>query len=89
MPMSPYDGSATPPEPKQAPPKPAWDVRPNEPQYAKLKPACGTKDNQWGAPIDLAAAGDKLAGQSLSINRSEAVSDNPDRYKQHGFRTLK
>jgi DMSO reductase iron-sulfur subunit len=64
---------------------PAFKTRLNEPAYAKLAPSSGAQLNQWGKPIDLAGDKDPLAGKSLKINNSSAISANPDRYKQHGF----
>ena len=64
---------------------PPFKARANEPAYALLSPSDGTQLNQWGKAIDLADAEDALAGKSLQINGSAAVSVNPDRYKQHGF----
>lgn len=63
---------------------PAFKARANEPAYARLAPSNGATINQWGKAIDLADEND-LAGKSLQINGSAAVSSNPDRYKQHGF----
>src|SRR5436190_7488462 len=64
---------------------PAFKARPNEPAYARLPQSNGAKVNQWGTAIDLVEDGNALAGRSLKINGSPAVSTNPDRYKQHGF----
>ena len=64
---------------------PAFKARPNEPAYALLQPSNGEQVNQWGKSIQLVELRDKLAGQSLQINNSPAISTNPDRYKQHGF----
>jgi len=64
---------------------PAFKARTNEPAYALLPPSNGAQVNQWGKAIDLAGEGDALAGKSLTINNSTAISTNPDRYKQHGF----
>ena len=50
-----------------------------------LPPSNGAQVNQWGKAIDLAGEKDPLAGKSLKINNSAAISTNPDRYKQHGF----
>ena len=41
--------------------------------------------NQYGKSIELIDKSNKLAGKSLNINGDSSVSDNPDRYKQHGF----
>ena len=64
---------------------PAFKARANEPEYAKLPPSNGAELNQWGKQIELAGENDALAGKSLRINDSAAISTNPDRYKQHGF----
>ena len=40
--------------------------------------------NRYGQSIQLVDAGSPLTGQSLNINGNPAVSENPDRYKQHG-----
>ncbi len=63
----------------------AFKTRSNEPAYAALPPSNGVQVNQWGKSIQLVEDRDKLAGQSLKINNSAAISTNPDRYKQHGF----
>lgn len=63
----------------------AFKRRDNEPAYALLRPAGEIKVNQHGKAISLIDKADVLAGKSMRINGSEAVSDNPDRYKQHGF----
>lgn len=41
--------------------------------------------NRYGKSIQLVDENNKLAGKSLNINGDSDVSDNPDRYKQHGF----
>ncbi|MBI1965049.1 MAG: dimethyl sulfoxide reductase anchor subunit [Betaproteobacteria bacterium] len=64
---------------------PAFKARPNEPAYALLPPSNGVKVNQYGKSIQLVDENDPLAGQSLNINNSPAVSSNPNRYQQHGF----
>ncbi len=64
---------------------PAFKTRANEPEYALLPPSNGTSVNQWGKPIQLIDGNDPLAGKSLRINHSAAISSNPDRHKQHGF----
>jgi DMSO reductase iron-sulfur subunit len=63
----------------------AFKTRANEPAYTALPPSNGAKVNQWGKAIDLADETSRLAGKSLNINASIAISANPDRYKQHGF----
>src|SRR5215471_6650242 len=64
---------------------PAFEARSNEPAYARLPPSNGAQMNQHGKAIRLAEDRSPLAGKSLNINNSAAVSANPDRYKQHGF----
>ena len=64
---------------------PAFKARTNEPAYARLLPSNGARVNQWGKAINLADETDPLAGKSLRINSSTAISTNPERYKQHGF----
>ena len=59
--------------------------RDDEPDYAKLPKVAAPAVNQYGQPIELTPATGPLAGHSLSINGADGVSDNPDRYKQHGF----
>lgn len=60
-------------------------VRPEEPAYAFVPPSNGSERNQWDKPIQLVDTDDPLAGKSLYINGDAGISDNPDRYKQHGF----
>ena len=43
------------------------------------------RTNRYGTPIETVPEGHKLRGQSLNINGDDGVSENPDRYKQHGF----
>ncbi len=64
---------------------PAFKRREHEPAYALLQPSNDTKINQHGKSIRLVEESHALAGKSLNINGSDAVSVNPDRYKQHGF----
>jgi len=64
---------------------PAFKRREHEPAYALLAASNDAAVNQHGKSIRLADATSPLAGQSLRINGSIAVSANPDRYKQHGF----
>jgi len=59
--------------------------RDDEPEYAKLPKADAPLVNRYGQPIELTRATGPLAGHSLNINGAEGISDNPDRYKQHGF----
>jgi len=62
-----------------------FKVRKDEPQYAFLPEAKAPQKNQYGKDIDLSVENKELTGKSLNINGDTAVSDNPDRYKQHGF----
>ncbi len=62
-----------------------FPVRPNEPDYAKLKDPVSLEMNRYGQPIETVPEGHELRGQSLRINGDEAVGPNPNRYKQHGF----
>jgi len=62
-----------------------FDVRKNEPDYALLNDPDSKSRNCYDAPIETVAEGDPLYGQSLKINGDDAVGDNPNRYKQHGF----
>ena len=59
--------------------------RDDEPEYAMLPMGEAPVLNRYGQPIELTPATGPLAGQSLKINGAEGVSENPDRYKQHGF----
>ncbi len=60
-------------------------VRKNEPKYALLRKQASKEYNQYGTPIITAAEGDKLRQQGFIINDEEQPTENPDRYKQHGF----
>jgi DMSO reductase iron-sulfur subunit len=60
-------------------------VRLEEPTYAFVPPGNGATENKWGKAIQLVDLSDPLVGQSLNINHHPHVSENPDRYKQHGF----
>lgn len=62
-----------------------FPVRPNEPDYAKLKDPVSLDRNRYGQSIETVPAGHALRDQSLHINGDEAVGPNPNRYKQHGF----
>lgn len=63
----------------------SFSLRGDEPAYAFVPPSVAPAQNQYGKLIDLVKSNDALAGQSLDINGKHFVSDNPDRYKQHGF----
>ena len=62
-----------------------FKVRKDEPDYAFLPDAKAPRENQYGKKIDLSIEHAELTGKSLNINGDSGISDNPDRYKQHGF----
>jgi DMSO reductase iron-sulfur subunit len=62
-----------------------YKVRDDEPDYAFIPPAEAPQTNRYGQPIDLATADDPLVTDGLVINGEVSQSDNPNRYKQHGF----
>ncbi|MEE8482383.1 MAG: DmsC/YnfH family molybdoenzyme membrane anchor subunit [Acidiferrobacterales bacterium] len=62
-----------------------FDVRDDEPSSDFLPQVDAPERNQYGKFIKLIREADALAGKSLNINGDCAISDNPDRYKQHGF----
>lgn len=62
-----------------------FQVRDNEPDYARLNDPDSKRHNRYGLPIEKAAEGDVLHGRSLNINGDGGVGANPNRYKQHGF----
>lgn len=59
--------------------------RDNEPEYACLTGASSKTHNTWGKSIETVPEDDPRRGKSLNINGDDWVSDNPNRYKQHGF----
>ncbi len=63
----------------------AYQIRPDEPEYARLPVVGAPETNIYGKQIDLVEQDNPLVGKSLSINDSPVISDNPNRYKQHGF----
>jgi len=63
----------------------AFVARDDEPDYARLSEKNVPIANQYGKSIELVAKGSALADTSLQINGDCGISDNPDRYKQHGF----
>lgn len=63
----------------------AFKVRDDEPDYARVPQVEAPQKNRYGKAITLVTADSELAGKSLNINGDSSVSDNPDRYKQHGF----
>ena len=62
-----------------------FEPRPNEPAYAFVADAETPQANRYGKAIETVPEGHELRGQSLNINGDSSVSDNPNRYKQHGF----
>jgi len=62
-----------------------FKVRNDEPNYAFLADKKSPLKNQYGKNIDLSVDYSGLTGKSLNINGDSGISDNPDRYKQHGF----
>ncbi|MGD8784475.1 MAG: dimethyl sulfoxide reductase anchor subunit, partial [Thioalkalispiraceae bacterium] len=62
-----------------------YKIRSDEPNYALLNNKEAPELNQFGNKISLKTE-DKPTGESgLNINNITCASDNPDRYKQHGF----
>jgi len=59
--------------------------RPKEQSYAFVPQVPHPEQNQWGHSIETVTEDNPLRGKSLNINGDSAVSDNPNRYKQHGF----
>ena len=62
-----------------------FKVRDDEPGYAFVPVVEGDETNRYGKKINLTEDNANLAGKSLNINGDATVSDNPNRYKQHGF----
>lgn len=62
-----------------------FEVRDNEPDYALLNDPSSKSHNCYDHPIDTVAEGESLHGKSLKINGDDAIGENPNRYKQHGF----
>jgi len=62
-----------------------FKVRNDEPDYAFIPKVESPDENRYGKAIDLAKDNAELKGKSLNINGDASISDNPDRYKQHGF----
>ncbi|MEN8106729.1 MAG: DmsC/YnfH family molybdoenzyme membrane anchor subunit [Pseudomonadota bacterium] len=62
-----------------------FEPRPKEPAYAFVPEAGHPETNRYGKSIETVPEGDALRDQSLNINGDSSVSDNPNRYKQHGF----
>jgi DMSO reductase iron-sulfur subunit len=62
-----------------------FPIRPNEPDYVRLKDPVSLEKNRYGKSIETVPEGHALRGQSLRINGDEAIGANPNRYRQHGF----
>jgi DMSO reductase iron-sulfur subunit len=62
-----------------------FEPRPKEPAYAFVPQVEHPDTNRYGTSIETVPEGHELRGQSLNINGDDSVSDNPNRYKQHGF----
>ncbi len=62
-----------------------FEPRPKEQKYAWVPQAEHPQTNRYGQPIETVPEGHELRDQSLNINGDKWVSDNPNRYKQHGF----
>jgi len=63
--------------------------RDNEQNYAILNETVNDIGNQtfnrYGTPIETVKNDSPLRDESLNINLDNAIGDNPNRYKQHGF----
>lgn len=62
-----------------------FQPRPKEPAYAFIPQVDHPDQNRWGKTIETVPENHPLRDKSLNINGDTAVSDNPNRYKQHGF----
>ncbi|MDT8281609.1 MAG: DmsC/YnfH family molybdoenzyme membrane anchor subunit [Gammaproteobacteria bacterium] len=62
-----------------------FQKRENEPNYALLNDPSSQRLNRYGIPIDTVQEDDWRHGLSLKINNDDAIGDNPNRYRQHGF----
>ncbi len=62
-----------------------FKVRSDEPEYAFLWDKETKKVSRYGTKIELAPEGSEQREQPLKINDEVLVSENPHRYKQHGF----
>jgi DMSO reductase iron-sulfur subunit len=68
-------------------PRPIFEARSGERDYAKLNDPVVHEANRYGTMIDLLNISDVpvAEGRSLEINGNPAVGENPNRNKQHGF----
>lgn len=62
-----------------------FEPRPKEQKYAWVPQAPHPQTNRYGVSIETVPVGDARRNQSLTINGDDWVSNNPNRYKQHGF----
>lgn len=68
-------------------PRPIFEERPGEREYAKLNDPIVHDANRYGTKIDLLDVTDVSlpVGRSMEINGNPSVGTNPNRNKQHGF----
>ena len=68
-------------------PRPIFEARSGERDYAKLNDPVVHEANRYGTMIDLLNISDVpvAEGRSLEINGNPTVGENPNRNKQHGF----
>ncbi len=59
-----------------------FEVRKDEPSYAKLSDTETEKVNRYGNPIEFIPIEDTL---SLKVNHEDVIGPNPNRNKQHAF----
>ena len=62
-----------------------FEVRADEPAYAKLRDPETQATSRYGSFIELVPEDSELRGDSLCINGNPEIGGNPNRYKQHGF----
>lgn len=62
-----------------------FQPRPKEQAYAFVPHVAHPEVNRWGKSIETVAESSPLRGKSLNINGDAGISNNPNRYKQHGF----
>ncbi len=60
-------------------------IRKDEPDYAFLQDRESLSVNIYGKNIETIRDDNTLRNKSLQINNDDAISENPNRYKQHGF----
>jgi len=62
-----------------------FKIRQGEQDYAFIPKVDHPKTNRYGKSIETVPENNELRNKSLNINGDSHISDNPDRYKQHGF----